>query len=106
MVWVMKGGFFLFVFLLVRGRKGSARWGFDRVAAQIAALEGYSDLLETGFAISGSGLDSIAGIEQDDEDQHAAYFASLDAVSPAVAGDPRVSAIREYNRAVATVAGA
>jgi hypothetical protein len=113
----MKRVFFLVVVLLVLGRKGSAQSVFDLVfeqnqtqlkdmAVQIAALEGYSDVLETGYGISGSGLDSIAGIEQVDEDQHASYFASLGAVSPAVAGDPRVAGIREYNRRVSTVADA
>jgi hypothetical protein len=113
----MKRAFFLFVVLLVAGRKVSAQSVFDLVfeqnktqlkdmAAQIAALQGYSDLLETGYGISGSGLDGIAGIEQADEDQHAGYFASLDVVSPAVTNDPRVSGIRQYNGAVATVADA
>jgi hypothetical protein len=74
------------------------------LAAQIAALEGYSSVLETGYVITGGGLDSIAGIEQDDEDQHANYFGSLAAVSLAVANDPRVAGIRQYNGGVSTVA--
>ncbi len=113
----MKKAFFLFWVLLVVGQNVPAQSVFDLVfeqnqtqlkylAAQIAALQGYSDLLETGYGISGSGLDTIAGIEQADEDQHAGYFGSLVAVSPAVANDPRVSAIRQFNGDVATVASA
>ena len=74
------------------------------LTTQILALEGYSSLLETGNGIAGSGLDSIAGIEQADEEQHADYFASLDAVSSAVASDPRVTGIRQYNAATLVVA--
>ncbi len=113
----MKRAFFPFVVLLIVERKVSAQSVFDLVfeqnqtqlkhlAAQIAALDDYSSLLETGYGITGSGLDSIAGIGQADEDQHASYFASLDAVSPAVANDPRVAGIRQYNGAVLTVAAA
>jgi hypothetical protein len=64
------------------------------LAEQIAALRAYTEVLQQGYDIVGNGLDTIGHSKDADLMMHADYFNSLETVSPAIAGDIRVTAIR------------
>ena len=60
---------------------------------QIGELQIYMSLLQQGYGIVESGLDTIGGYKQAEYDVHHQYYLSLGTVSPVVAGMPQVSEI-------------
>jgi hypothetical protein len=74
--------------------------------AQIAALKGYAQVLETGYTITRNGLQTILTIKQGEFGLHAGYFSSLNEINPAVGSDSRVMDIYLYNDAIQAVADA
>jgi len=60
---------------------------------QLGALSVFAGLQEQGYQIQETGLASIGGITGDEYGLHQAYFGSLAAVNPAVAGMPEVGDI-------------
>jgi len=60
---------------------------------QVAALNLLAGLEGQGYQIQETGLASIGGITSDEYGWHQAYFGSLAAVNPAVAGMPEVGEI-------------
>jgi hypothetical protein len=71
---------------------------------QIAALQAYSVVLRAGYRIAAEGLGGIGSIELADTTIHANYFSSLELVSPAVRGDPRVAEVLAYCKDVPVLA--
>jgi len=67
---------------------------------QIAALNSAEQALKQGYAICKSGLSSITSFTGTEYGLHQDYYASLKAVSPAVKGDPDVSAIGVYQQEI------
>ena len=63
--------------------------------AQIAALETYLKAVVKGYDIANSGLTTISMLKDGDFLQHAAYFRSLEMVSPKVKNYSKVMAIAE-----------
>jgi hypothetical protein len=68
---------------------------------QIGALQALTDAIEDGYGIIGEGTDTIGWVLQKDEDQHAAYFASLQHVKPAIEKDNRIPLIRGWRQLIA-----
>jgi hypothetical protein len=62
-------------------------------AQQIAALQVYIGQAEKGYRIVGSGLAGIGKINQGEYELHQAFFNSLAAVNPKIAGMPEVAEI-------------
>lgn len=60
---------------------------------QIGELQIYMNLLEQGYGVVESGLDTIGGYKQAEYDLHNNYYTSLSTVSPAVTGMPQVQEI-------------
>jgi len=60
---------------------------------QIAALQVYIGEAEKGYRIVGSGLADIGKINQGEYELHQAFFSSLAAVNPKIAGMPEVAEI-------------
>jgi hypothetical protein len=69
-------------------------------AAQIAALRRLITGTERGYQIVGTGLDTIGSINHAEFGLHQAYFSSLAAVNPAVAGMPEVGEFMTLQAAV------
>jgi len=63
---------------------------------QIAALAVFIHDLDKGYTILHAGTGLISWLQQEDQEQHKDYFASLLVAKPAVANDPRISSIREW----------
>jgi hypothetical protein len=61
---------------------------------QIAALQVYNATQQNGYTASNAGLGAIDSTEQEDEDEHAAYFTHLQTPSYGVLADPRVGEIQ------------
>lgn len=68
---------------------------------QIAALGALTDVIEDGYGIIGEGTDTIGRVLQKDQDQHAAYFASLRDVKPAIEKDYRIPLIHGWRQLIA-----
>ncbi|HLY70615.1 MAG TPA: hypothetical protein VKR53_12860 [Puia sp.] len=72
------------------------------LAAQITALDVYDGYLNQGYGIARDGLSNIYDFKKEEFDLHDAYFSSLKAINPSIAGYPRIADIISYESSIVT----
>ena len=86
--------------LLVDGILTSHAQTLEVMAEQLAALQTLRQTTTQGYSIVTMGVHNIGQITNDEFQMHGAYFSSLGAINPSLTADPKVTALRNLQKAL------